>query len=336
MAVLVAADRKSKWIATLLLLLFSIQLSALELNAGKYGSMFYWWFDRLPSSTLYPPTISWDARSPAWWESIVRQAQEAGLGWLAPDAWGQGSNADPATLGPLLAAIDKVAPRLKVAFFDDTTSEVLRKNLARGHGWTTAVRFDLADDAGTGEGGLTYFYEQQWRRFFQTVPARYRLTVDGRPVVFMWHGGYESYSNQNFFHQTLARLRQLVQRDFGVNPFVIVEESWVLLDPATEPDAVYDWFQPYKTFATLRTWNGFRVGHTVAGYDCSRCDPAGPTIERQNGLLYQAGLQAISTDSDLVLIEGFDNVDENAHLVETTAWGKLYLSITKWFASNVP
>jgi hypothetical protein len=29
-------------------------------------------------------------------------------------------------------------------------------------------------------------------------------------------------------------------------------------------------------------------------------------------------------------------VDENAHLVETFAWGRVYLSITKWFAANVP
>jgi hypothetical protein len=152
----------------------------------------------------------------------------------------------------------------------------------------------------------------------------------------MWHGGYEAYSRQNFFHQVLAKLRQAVQRDFGVNPFVIVEESWLKLDPATDADAVYDWFQPQLMFATLTTWNGVRVGHTIAGYDCSRCNPPGSIITRQNGAIYQAGLQAVAADSDLVVIEALNNVDENAHLVEASAWGKLYLAITKWFASNVP
>ncbi len=321
-------------VATILALEFP--LSALELNAGKYGATFYWWYDHLPATTLYAPTIKWDARDQNWWTTVVKQARDAGLGWLAPGCWGEASTADPVTLGPLLTAIDAAAPALKLALFDDTTSEVLRKNLARGHGWNTATRFDLTDVNGAGEGGFKYFYDQQWKRFFQAVPPRYRLTIDGRPVVFMWHGGYEAYSHQNFFHQLLAALRQAVIRDFGVNPFVIVEESWLQLDPATEADAVYDWFQPHKTFATLTTWNGVSVGHTVPGYDCSKCNPPGPIVTRQSGALYQAGLQAIAPGSDLVLIEGFNNVDENAHLVETPTWGRLYLSITKWFSSNVP
>jgi len=35
----------------------------------------------------------------------------------------------------------------------------------------------------------------------------------------------------------------------------------------------------------------------------------------------------------LVLIEG---IDENTHLLETSEWGRLYLAVTRWFASNVP
>ncbi len=309
---------------------------AIELNAGKYGATLYWWYERLPDTAIYPPTISWDAREAAWWVNVVRQAQDAGLGWLAPGCWGEGSNADPATLGPLVTAIDKTAPNIKLALFDDTTSEVLRKNRARGRGWTVDVPFDLADIAGTGDGGLAYFYDQQWKRFFQTVPPRNRLTIDGRPVVFMWHGGFESYEHQNFFHAMLESLRHATERDFNIDPFVIVEESWVRLDPATHADAIYDWFQPERIFATLMSWNGVRVGHVVPGYDCSRCNPAGPVVSRQNGALYQAGLQAVAADSDLVLIEALNNVDENAHLMESRAWGRLYLTITKWFSSNVP
>jgi hypothetical protein len=310
--------------------------SALELNAGKYGATFYWWFERLPPTTLVPPTVRWDARDPAWWEAIVVQARDAGLGWLTPVCWGEGSNADPATLAPLMAAIDRKAPQLKVALFDDTTSEVLRKNLTKGRGWTLDVRFDLADLDGTGEGGLAYFYEQQWKRYFQTVPPRYRLAVEGRPVVFMWHGGYVWYARQNFFHALIDALRRATLRDFGVDPYVIVEESWLQLDPATRVEGLYDWFEAPRTFASAMTFNGVRVGHVVPGYDCSLCNPPGPTITRQGGELYQAGLQAVAADSDLVLIEGINNVDENAHLVETSTWGRLYLAITRWFATNLP
>jgi hypothetical protein len=325
-----------RWWAALVMLALIVPLAALERNTGKYGAMFYWWYTELPPTTITPPGIAWDARDPAWWSAVVREARDAGLGWLAADAWGEETTADPASLGPLLTAIDQSAPGLKIALFDDTTSEVLRKNRARGHGWTLDVRFDLSDLAGSGEGGLEFFYDQQWKRYFETVPARYRLTVDGRPVVFMWHGGFEWYTRQNFFHAMLDALRQATRRDFGVDPFVIVEESWSRLDPAIQVEAVFDWFQPGRSFATLMTWRGVRVGQVVPGYDCSRCGPGGPVIPRQDGRLYQAALEAVAPGSDLVLIDGIDNVDENAHLLQTSVWGRLYLAITKWFATNVP
>ena len=321
--------------AALLTLAVSHRPAALELNAGKYGAMFYWWYEALPETTIYRPTLSrWDARDPHWWNAVVKQADDAGLGWIAADAWGDETTADPATLAPLLRAIDSSAPRLKVAFFDDTTSEVLRKNRARGHGWALEPRFDLADVDGRGEGGFVHFYDHQWKRFFQTVPARYRLTVDGRPVVFMWHGGFEWYSNQHFFHRMLGALRAATRRDFGVNPFVIVEESWLRLDPATDADAIYDWFAP-PTFVTLTERNAFRVANLVPGYDCSRCGPSGHVLPRQGGATYQAALQAVAVDADLVLVDGLNNVDENAHLMEASEWGRLYLTITKWFSANV-
>jgi len=325
-------------VVTLLTIVSAAPKSAapFQLNSGKYGATFYWWYDHLPSTTIYPPTIAWSAQDPHWWDSMVTQARDAGLGWLAPVSWGQGTNADPATLGPLVSTIDRLAPNLKVALFDDTTSEVLRKNLATGRGWTLDDRFDVNDLAGVGDGGLTYFYDQQWKRFFQTIPARNRLTINGRPVVFLWHGGADWYSHTNFLHTLIEALRSSTQRDFGVDPFVILEESWMALDPAARVDGLYDWFEPAPKFSSLMIWSGLRVGHVVPGYDCSRCTPSGPMISRQNGLGFQAGLEAVGPGSDLVLIEGFDNVDENAHLIETTTWGRQYLAITKWFTSNLP
>jgi len=308
-------------------------------NAGKYGAMFSWWYDRLLPQTIHAPTVQWDARRQSWWTTVVRQARDAGLGWIAAASWGEGTTADPAQLRPLIAAIEANGGGLKVALFDDTTSEVLRKNEARGYGWTLDVPFDLADLEGRGEGGLHYFYDQQWKRYFATVPDQYRLKIHGRPVVFMWHshsGGLLRYAHADEFHRLLQRLREATRRDFGVDPFVIPEERWMALDSLAEPDAIYAWFDAPRTPATVRTFKGIRVANVVPGYDCSLCDPPGPTIDRQDGELYRLALQAVAPDSDLVLIEGLVNIDENAHIVETFRWGRLYLDITRWFALNVP
>ncbi|MEO8077046.1 MAG: DUF5010 domain-containing protein [Acidobacteriota bacterium] len=234
-------------------------------NAGKYGALFSWWYERLPSQTLYPPTISWDARQQKWWNSIVRQASDAGLGGLAAACWGEGSLADPAALRPLLRAIDTNGGRMKVALFDDTTSEVLRKNLERHGEWALSPRFDLADLAGNGEGGFSYYDDQPWKRYFATIPDRYRLKLNGRPVVFMWHGGFEWYSNQGTFHALIDALRAATRRDFGTDPFVIVEESWSRLDGALIPDAMYDWFEPGKNSSTLTESGGLHVANVVPG-----------------------------------------------------------------------
>ena len=304
-------------------------------NTGKYGAMFSWWYDELPRQTMFPPTVQWNARQQRWWNAMVRQASDAGLGWIAAACWGMNTTADPVMLEPLLRAIDANGGRLKVALFDDTTSEVLRKNDQKHGIWSLTPRFDLADVNGEGEGGLFYFYDHQWKRFFATVPERYLLKVNGRPVVFMWHGGFDWYTNQRSFGALVDRLRAATRRDFGFESFVIVEESWRTLDPAAMPDGLYDWFVPPE-FATLTEFGGIHVGHVVPGYDCSRCESPGPVIGRDAGSIFRAGLQAVAPKSDLVLVEGLVNVDENAHVVETTTWGRLYINILKWFSTHIP
>ena len=305
-------------------------------NAGKYGAMFSWWYDSLPSQTRDLPTIQWDARSPAWWNAVVEQAKWAGLGWLAVDAWGQDTTADPIMLDPLLRAMDSNGGGLKIALFDDTTSEVLRKNRERHGTWSLSPRFDLADIDGRGEGGLRYFYDQQWKRFFVTVPDRYRLKISGRPVVFMWHGGFEWYANPSAFHALVEALRAATRREFGVDPFVIPEESWYRLDPSTRADALYDWFDPPRNTWTSTQFGGFTVGHVVPGFNCPTCDPPSAVVDRQNGNLLRAGLSLVAPRADLVLLEGLVNVDENAEFIETLTWGRMYLDLVRWFAATAP
>ena len=331
--------KRGLFAASLAAMVFALHLAPADAqivrNAGKYGAMFSWWYDELPRQTMFPPTVQWNARQQRWWNAMVRQASDAGLGWIAAACWGMNTTADPVMLEPLLRAIDANGGRLKVALFDDTTSEVLRKNEQKHGLWSLTPRFDLADVNGEGEGGLFYFYDQQWKRFFATVPERYLLKINGRPVVFMWHGGFDWYDNQRLFGALVDRLRAATSREFGFEPFVIVEESWRRLDPAAMPDGLYDWFAPPE-FATLTEFGGIHVGHVVPGYDCSRCEPPGPVIARDDGTVFRAALQAVAPKSDLVLIEGLVNVDENAHVVETTTWGRLYLNILRWFATHVP
>ena len=131
-------------------------------------------------------------------------------------------------------------------------------------------------------------------------------------------------------------LREATRREFGTDPFVIVEDSWQRLDADLIPDALYDWFEPQRNWATLTEYGGVHVANIVPGYDTSAIGVPPLVLDRQRGQLFRAGMDAVAPRADLVLIEGFVNVDENAHLVETTTWGRLYLNILRWYSRNIP
>jgi hypothetical protein len=251
----------------------------------KFGATFYFWRDvykSLPRENIYTPKLDWNVDRQAWWDYVVAAGRSAGLGWLAVNAFGQGSSSDPGFVPPggssglseLKLAIDRSDGQMKLALFDDTTSEVLRKNKALYNKWCLpddascpgAPRFDLADINGTGDGGWYYFWDQQWKRFFDAVPAEKRFTINGRPVVFMWHGGYEWYSNTWAFSNLIDALRAACLVEYNFDPFVIVEDSWLLIDADVQADATYDWFEPaVQKWATVGSHNGITVGHTVPG-----------------------------------------------------------------------
>ena len=110
----------------------------------------------------------------------------------------------------------------------------------------------MADLTGQGEGGFRYFYEGQWRRFFANVPDKYRLKINGRPVVFMWIGTTLWYTNPASFHTLVHDLREATKREFGIDPFIIPEESWRRLDPALVPFVVVFLFMGlFDTVGTL-------------------------------------------------------------------------------------
>ena len=83
-------------------------------------------------------------------------------------------------------------------------------------------------------------------------------------------------------------------------------------------------------------WNGVRVGHVVPGLRLQPLRAAGAGHRASGGRAVPGGARGGRAPADLVLIEGITNVDENAHLLETDLWGRLYLAITKWFARNLP
>ena len=271
--------------------------------------------------------------------SCVRRATPVWDG-LPRRAGAQAPRPIPSQLRPLIAAIEANGGGLKVALFDDTTSEVLRKNEARGHGWTLDVPFDLADFEGRGEGGLSILLRS----------AVETLLCDGSgPVPFegSWSSGR--------VHVAQPQRRAAALRARGRVPHAASEaarsdaarlRSRSLRHSRGTLDRARSSRRSRRDLCLVRRAEERpqQCGHSKAsasrtsfrGTTAACAIHRGPTIDRQDGELYRLGLQAVAPDSDLVLIEGLVNIDENAHIVETFRWGRLYLDITRWFAMNVP
>jgi uncharacterized protein DUF5010 len=328
--------------------------SAQRHNAdSKWGATFYYWDPyTLPDYSAPPNQSPWGPSSQAWWNDVVHRAAYAGFGWLAANSWGDTSNADPASLGGLVTAITNSGTNMKVALFDDTTSEVLRKNYAKHGCWAlpasesdcgpdSTLRFDLSDSSGSGEGGWFYFYDHQWKRFFQTVPDSKRFKIDGRPVVFMWLSG-PWYSNPSSFDSMLGALKDATNSDFGFKPYVIIESTSTWAQPGmsmSNVDALYRWFElsdsQAHTYTSSSTTSGgtMSVGVTIPGYwtDFQASSP------RRGGDFYRTNLNAVvASNPELILVESIDNAEENAHLIDTPEWGARYLNITREYTLSAP
>jgi hypothetical protein len=314
--------------------------------ATKWGATFYYWSPyNLPVYSSPPQQTPWGPADQSWWDEIVDRAEYAGFGWLAANSWGFNSNADPATLGGLVNAINSRANRVKVALFDDTTSEVLRKNYDKHGCWALpssgsscgsdkTLQFDLSGSNGTGEGGWYYFYDLQWKRYFHTVPSSQLLTIDGRPVVFMWLSG-PWYNNAGSFDSMLGALKAATQADFGFTPYVIIESTSTWAQPGMNMqniDALYSWFgvsdsqaHTYKSSITV-AGGAMSIGMAIPGYftDAQRSSP------RRGGQFYRTNLNAVvGLDPQLIMVESIDNAEENAHLIDGPEWNDRYLNITR-------
>ncbi|MDB5327493.1 MAG: carbohydrate binding module family protein, partial [Phycisphaerales bacterium] len=151
---------------------------------------------------------------------------------------------------------------------------------------------------------------------------------DGRPVYRVWSAAPAFLSNVAGNGSKLLRyLREQCRKEFGFNPYIMVPEEWIKLDPSSAGPAVVDavvpWFTPvpgpnYSDW-NVHTWHGVTVGACIPQFRISEdADPNAPTwiVDPQHGNTLARGLAATAKNGHCVatFIEGFDDYWENATL----------------------
>jgi hypothetical protein len=214
-----------------------------------------------------PMFKSSDSDLAAFWDEYVGQLLSAGFDYVAynlrgytpgnpPPPTGFNVGGDPRLVGGLVDAIKRqgAKDKLKIAALDDTAGSLFGQRNLVNH--EDNVPFDVGDADGTGNGGYNYFWEQNQRVFFQLVPDDMRYKIDNRPVIWEWSMNPPAFTNQ---YGNLAKLLQYArgkaQQEFGVNPYYIVDHSWIERDPTVvaKVDGIHKWF-------------GLDGGHTVNVY----------------------------------------------------------------------
>ncbi|MBM9505852.1 DUF5010 domain-containing protein [Actinacidiphila acididurans] len=287
-------------------------------------------------NTIYNlPMYLTTGNNAAFWDDYVEELTTAGVDFVAVDVRGYvpgravpDGGGDPRVLTGLVDAINRrgVGGQLKIAAFDDTPASLTdKKNQVKHHTGGYTPPFDIGDATGAGEGGYQYIWDDNLKEFYSRVPDSLRYKVDGRPLVYEWSINDFAFTNQGNGNaaKMLAYVRTQAKAQFGVDPYFVVDQSWLQQDPTVSAQigGVDDWFGVPTPASTLATFNGATYGAAVPGFHFA----SGTTtmnIDPNHGQALVNGLTAtVGKGAKVTLVEGFTDWEENAALLRTADGG---------------
>ena len=262
-----------------------------------------------------------------WWENLVEEYDYSGLDFFAANCRGYLPNGpdvdhgDPRKLTQLVRAMDRrgVGNKYKIAVFDDCpTSWCASSNLDKGIGYTTSSKFDAGDPA-----NYKYIWDYNIKVAFQNIPDEKRFKYDNRPVIIFWnaHQNWMTNFGNGNLKKILLHIRSKFQETFGVQPYLIIQKSWMDRDPTSldvgAADAIHDWFnmeQPWR----VRTHNGIKIGTGIPGFRVVKGTTNMFVDPRHGEQLTETLQNTVGAGAQITLIEGFTDVAENAALFRSS------------------
>lgn len=321
----------------------------------------------IPLFEVYP-----EGTEEGWWDNLVEEIAYSGLDYITANCRGlQPSypdkyvdHGDPTRLHYLVDAMERrgVTDKFKIALFDDCPAswEAARnEDLGRGYAGYDAsnperrLPYPLKNiEVGTEEfqdSVYQYIWDHNLRLAFQNVPEKYLFKYNGRPVVFFWGCSFvgEEGSVRGKLVYILDQIRADCMKEFGMDPLLIIDQDWTKRDPdlskTTESlGGVNNWFNMDNPY-TVRTFKDLTVGVGVPGFLVNDLQGNKMFLDADHGRLLEKALSfCIRSYSDLILLEGFTDVLENAAYWRST--DKVYYDfpnqrlniIRKWSSDPYP
>ena len=180
-----------------------------------------------------------------------------------------------------------------------------------------------------------YFYSQL-KFFFTTIPQEYWARAEGeRPIVWFYGANWPAAFDQSF----LDYLYEHFEQDFGVRPYLVLENSWDYPTETIDGVQVRDYNAPRLKYDAGYSWGGAisptfspQIASIGPGYDDHAVDDRDPpTITtRMNGELYKQNINmAIQCSSPWLAVETWNEYHEGTDIAESLQYGRQYINLSK-------
>jgi hypothetical protein len=242
-----------------------------------------------------------------FWVRELLDARYAGLQFVLPNVYGydiQPGTGALAKLESALSTIDGMGGEMRVGLFDDTWA------------WGKPAGGALMSPApslGDTEGSAQRIYAVQWKPFFQGISRAHWYTVDGAPLVYFYDAG--TLRPTSGATAVVARLKQLFLADFGVAPFVDVDEGYGAVSSA-DAQFVWDTFASFPSthLGTAKTATGLAFDNSMVKWDSLGRDVPGAIADGGTRMFkgpdILESVLASSTNADLLLLETWNDLGE--------------------------
>ncbi len=282
------------------------------------------------------PSGYYNADNPGFWAFELSQARAAGLQFILPNVYGPDMAAGQVdTLAKALKA--GAAGPVRIGLFDDTWAWGETKF---GADWTPAP--DLSET----EAAAQRIYRLKWQPFFRKIPAEDWYRINGKPLIYLYNAGTLKPANRAA--AVVARLKTLFAAEFGVEPYVAVDDAF-FADPdmPTVADTRFRWDTFSAPFAAAdgtvalhdgisqSDMGGRRMTSAMVRWDSHARDAleghpdvfAGRTIKGPERL--RAVLDA-TRDADSLVLETWNDLGEGTGV----DWNYDYSDKGRWLAPD--
>ncbi|HEY0709403.1 MAG TPA: DUF5010 domain-containing protein [Polyangia bacterium] len=246
------------------------------------------------------------AENSGWWRRELMDARQAGLSFVLPNIFGDELQTQPGRIGAMVAALEAIGDDgVKIGMFDDTW------------GWGREdwpAPFDVAPNLAQPEAAANTLYMAKWQPYFRRIPRKFWYLFKGRPLIYFYNANTLEPSKQAA--PVIRRMKELFAKEFGVEPFVAVDEGY-FDDPTmtTVADARFKWSTwslPEKR--SRQTLKGVTLEHFMVKWDSLGRDAPGDVASATDRLwkgpeMLEKALDA-SKDAQLAVIATWNDLGE--------------------------